>query len=217
MLTAPLTTSHFRNRVFALFEDLDPEDTLNVTPLTKFDTNLGPGEFTSQLLAVASPWIDLCSSDPLVYNVSRQVLHLEVSYAAFCGVANIIIPGPNLHGSNRSSDGVAQYAYTMQEILEIGLYHQVLIRFPMSDVPDRSSATNDRCLSSYARRSVEQGNDENWLQPDIFGTWDAWNIIRSICKYSSRLFVGKMEQTISHLLFSRSTSISFRLRGRAFS
>ena len=202
MLTAPLTTSHFRNRVLGLFQNLDPEVALTVSPLTKDDTDLGPGEMTSQLLAVASPWIDLCSPDPLVYNISRQVLHLEVAYAAFCGVANIIVPGPILHHSNTHGDGVAQYAYAIQEILETGIYHHVHIRLSMSDDSDREQLHNKASLASYASPEfVEKAKEKDKAKPDAFGTWDAWNIIRSVCKYSNRLFVGKIKRNISIALF----------------
>ena len=198
MLTAPLTTSRFRDRVFDLFTNPDAETTPTVSHLTKEDTDFGPGELTSQVLAVASPWIDLCSPDPLVYNISRQVLNLEVSYAAFCGVANIIIPGPSIHGGIIQGDGVAQYAYAVQEILEVGLYHSVLIRMPMSDGSSRSQLHREQSLASYTRSIfVENFQDDIRLESDPFGMWDAWNITRSVCKYNNRLFVGKIKHEIS--------------------
>lgn len=198
MVTAPLTNSRFRDRVFDLFDSLDEEAALTVSPLTKLDTDLGPGDLTSQLLAIASPWIDLSSPDPLVYNISRQVLHLEVAYAAFCGVANIIVPGPNIYGGTTHVDGVAQYAYAIQEILEIGIYHHVLIRLPMSDDSDRPSFHSKRTLASYVRPIFAgKADDEDDLRRDAFGMWDAWNVIRSICKYTNRLFVGKIKQSVS--------------------
>ena len=200
MLTAPLTTSRFRDRVFDLFTNSDAEATPTVSHLTKEDTDFGPGELTSQLLAVASPWIDLCSPDPLVYNISRQVLNLEVSYAAFCGVANIIIPGPSIHGGIIHRDGIAQYAYAVQEILEVGLYHSVLIRMPMSDDSSRSQLHRQQSLASYARPiCMEKSQDDIRLESDSFGMWDAWNITRSVCKYNNRLFVGKIKHKISKL------------------
>ena len=64
------------------------------------DTDLTAGEMTSHLIALVSPWIDLCSPDPLIYNISRQVIHLEIAYAAFCGITNVIVPGPKLHRGN---------------------------------------------------------------------------------------------------------------------
>ncbi len=36
--------------------------------------------------------------------------------------------------------------------------------------------------------SVETGSSDKEI--DLFGAWDTWNTIRSICEYSLRLFVG---------------------------
>ena len=189
MLTAPITTSHFQHRVLALFDDLDPEFAPSVSPLTMEDTDLTPDEMTSHLLAMASPWIDLCSPDPVIYNISRQIIHLEIAYAAFCGVTNVIVPGPRLHHGDIHGDGVAQYAYTMKEVLDIGMYVQVHIRLPMIDDPE--AIDEDGCLASRARPSYVGPSSDPNPKADIFGTWDAWNIIRSTCNYNARLFVGK--------------------------
>lgn len=192
MITAPITTVHFRDRIFSLLENLDPDISPIVSPLTKDDSDLAPGEYTSQFLATASPWIDLSSPDPLVYNVSRQVLHLEIAFASFCGAANIIIPGPRLHHGNVHGDGVAQYAYTIQEILEVGTYHQVHIRCHMIDDPAADREEQTGTLSAYARPEFEgSGKERQKVRSDAFGTWDAWNVVRSICKYNARVFVGK--------------------------
>lgn len=189
MLTAPITTPHFQHRVLALFDDLDPEAAPSVSPLTMEDTDLTPDEMTSHLLAIASPWIDLCSPDPVIYNISRQVIHLEIAYAAFCGVTNVIVPGPRLHHGDIHGDGAAQYAYTMQEVLDIGMYVQVHIRLPMIDDPE--AMDEDDCLASRARPRYVRSSSDPIPKADIFGTWDAWNIIRSNCNYNARLFVGK--------------------------
>lgn len=195
MLTAPITTTFFQERVFALFDDLDPESTPTVSALTMNDTDLTPDEMTSHLLAMVSPWIDLCSPDPVIYNISRQVLHLEIAYAAFCGVTNVIIPGPSLHHGNIHGDGVVQYAYAMQEILDIGMYVQVHVRLPMIDDP----AANDGYVGDSLRSRVRSdyvNSEAHGPKPkaDIFGSWDAWNIVRSACNYNIRLFVGKDER-----------------------
>ena len=192
MLTAPITTSAFQQRVLALIDELGPGLVPTISPLTMHDTDLGPSEMTPQLIAVVSPWIDLCSPDPVIYSISRQVLHLEMAYAAFCGVTNVIVPGPILHHGNIHGDGVAQYAYTMQEILEIGMYVQVHVRLPMMDDPRAGDVHASESLTTRARPEFVNLGDSSVLpKPDVFGTWDAWNIIRSTCKYNSRLFVGK--------------------------
>ena len=200
MLTAPITTSHFRDRVFSQCEDLDANGSPVVSPLRKEDSDLAPGSLTPQLLAMASPWIDLSSPDPLIYSVSRQVLHLEIAFASFCGVANVIVPGPKLHHGNVHGNGVAQYAYTIQEILEIGIYHQVHLRLSMSEDPATDRLEQIEALSTYARPQFEgQGREKQKIRSDAFGTWDAWNIVRSICRYKARLFVGKVLSVVASL------------------
>ena len=226
MLTTPITTPHFHSRVLTLLsnylKELDSHPhtilpTLTLSSLLPVDTPLAPGETISQLLGVVSPWIDLCSPDPAIYDISRQVLELEVAYAAFCGIGNIILPTPKLHHGKLHGEGVTQYAYAIQEALDIGNYIQLSISLPMMDNPEDDGDDMVGSLTESARgkymglsedashkRSDEEeyhkGNDainrsdSSRKRPakfDFFGTWDAWNVIRTVCKYSNRLFVGK--------------------------
>lgn len=229
MLTTPITTPHFHSRVLTLLSnhlnELGSQPTRSIPApvipsLSPFDTPLAPGETISQLLAVVSPWIDLCSPDPAVYNISRQVLELEVAYAAFCGIGNIILPSPKLHQGKLHGEGVMQYAYAVQEALNIGNYIQMSISLPMMDNPEQNS---DEVVGSLAERArakylglSENGSQKNSMEEleenedggtvifsrknsarfDFFGTWDAWNVIRTLCKYNNRLSVGKK---LSHI------------------
>lgn len=203
MLTTPITTPHFQSRVIAqLLNHLEAlRSHPNLSPptlpeLSPVDSSLTPGEVISQLLAVASPWIDLCSPDPLVYNISRQVLDLEIAYAAFCGIGNIIIPGPKLHHGKLHGEGVTQYAYAIQEALAIGNYIQVQIWLPMID-HSADGEDVEGSLTPFAREEYVGAQEESKPnRSDIFGTWDAWNIIRSVCKHNARLFVGKNTEYI---------------------
>lgn len=205
MLTAPITTTSFHQRVLALVDELEPDYAPTISALTMTDTDLGPSDMTSQLIAMISPWIDLSSPDPVIYSISRQVLHLEMAYAAFCGVTNVIVPGPILHHGTIHGDGVAQYAYTIQEILEIGMYVQVHVRLPMIDDPGAVDDYGSETLASRARPEFLSSGDSS-VKPkvDVFGTWDAWNIVRSTCIYNARLFVGKRH--IISLFFRQQTS-----------
>ncbi len=208
MLTTPITTPHFQSRVIAQLsnhlEALRSHQSLpppTLPELSPVDTPLTPGEVISQLLAVASPWIDLCSPDPLVYNISRQVLELEIAYAAFCGIGNIIIPGPKLHHGKLHGEGVTQYAHAIQEALAIGNYIQIQIWLPMIDHTDIDGEDVEGSLTPFAREEYIGAEEESKSRKtDIFGTWDAWNIIRSVCKHNARLFVGK--DTEIHSLLS---------------
>ncbi|KAL8931868.1 MAG: hypothetical protein Q9211_006678 [Gyalolechia sp. 1 TL-2023] len=144
----------------------DPKGALNeeratptVPSLSPADTPLTPGETISQLVGYASPWIDLSSPDPAVYDLSRQVLELEVSYAAFCGLGNVVVPGPKLQYGNTYGDGVAQYAFAIQEALAVSNYTQILVQLPMMYHPDQDGKDVAGSLSPFARPEyVEEGS-----------------------------------------------------------
>lgn len=217
MLTSPITSPHFHSRVLTLvssylteLSQLESSDDPNTTqippapiipPLTPVDTPLTPGDTLSQLIAYSSPWIDLCSSDPLISNISRQVLNIEIAYASFCGVGNIIIPGPrNYTSGSKDNNGIIQYARAIQEALTIGSYIQMAIHIPMYGQEEVKDMTGD--LLPFARDNQSSKKSKASKDIDLFETWDAWNFIRSVCKYNSRLSVGKkpIQPSISHIL-----------------
>ena len=216
MLTTPITTPYFHTRVLTLLSnylnelDVQPGRSLpipTIPSLSPVDTPLAPNETVSQILAVASPWIDLASPDPVIYNISRQVLEIEIAYAAFCGIGNVILPTPKLHHGKLHAEGISQYAYAVQEALNIGPYIQLSISLPMMDIPEEEGADDHSSLATRARSRYLGNYTHSMDDPkenfegsrssrrlarfDFFGTWDAWNVIRTVCKYSNRLFVGK--------------------------
>ncbi|KAL9597921.1 MAG: hypothetical protein Q9219_004811 [cf. Caloplaca sp. 3 TL-2023] len=155
-----------------------------IPSLSPADIAVTPGEPVSQLIGYISPWIDLSSPDPVVYDISRQVLELELSYAAFCGVGNgarglgnVVIPGPKLRHGSSYGEGVAQYAYAVQEALALSNSTQISIRMPMMYDPDQDSEDVAGSLSPFAR--PEYVDDGAKSKPDFLGTWDAWHIIRT--------------------------------------
>ncbi|KAG9245532.1 PRMT5 arginine-N-methyltransferase-domain-containing protein [Calycina marina] len=205
MLTSPITSPHFHSRVLTLIsshlsdlavfeaEEGSLENGLPpppiIPPLNPVDTPLSPGETLSQLIGYCSPWIDLASPDPLIANISRQVLNIEVAYASFCGLGNLIIPAPKTFGCNATeSDGLARYARAIQEALHVGSYVNIAIHIPMYGNYQGKEMTGD--LAALARKiSISEEGKKN-KEIDLFETWDAWNTIRSVCKYSSRLSVA---------------------------
>ena len=204
MLTSPITTPHFHSRVLALlssslsdsgsFSSTDVTLTRNaspivVEPLTPADTPLTPEDTTSQLIAVTSSWTDLGSPDPIIADVSRQVLRLELSYAAFCGITYVLIPGPRMRGRPDDGSGIAQYARAILDGLGQGPYMQLYIWLPTIDhSEDDREEMGD--LAPFARERFQVQEDPS-PRLDLFGTWEAWDLVRSICKYSPRLLVGK--------------------------
>jgi hypothetical protein len=191
MLTSPITNDHFHTRVLALLNaysqaaaDTTAQQPLPLIPaLENTDTPLGPSDTISQLLVYSSSWIDLSSPDPVIAHLSRQVFHLEIAYAAFCGAVNVVVPGPRLaHGQN----GIAQYARAIKEAMSTGAYVQFHILMPAdgTTVNDQQDVSD---LYRFARPEYQQKANK----VDAWGSWDAWNTIRSVCNYHNRLSLGK--------------------------
>lgn len=198
MITTPITNSHFNDRVEQLLSAAVNDGKRGqhtaapiVPQLTYSDTPLSPAGFIAGLLAMSSSWIDLCSPDPIVANVSKQVLFMEVAYAAFCGIECIFIPGPRLYHRDVSTRGMLQYARAILECLAIGSHMQFHIMLPMIDHADHEQSLPLNDLAIHVRDEYLDSAEERQKITDQYGTWDAWNTIRTTCKYHSRLFVGK--------------------------
>lgn len=219
-MTAPITTAHFHFRVLTLLSsylaELEggalPESVPKplISPLTPADTPLTPTDITSSLLTLTSPWIDLASPDPIITDISRQVLNLEIAYAAFCGVQIVIVQGPKLHHGSLHAEGIARYARAIQEALAVGPYLQFYIHLPMVDHPDMDLEEDVGHLAPFARgRYLQDVEIYKKRKADFLGTWDVWNIIRSVCKYHPRLFVGEKDHhSIFVLLHVQSSLLS---------
>ncbi|KAK0634657.1 PRMT5 arginine-N-methyltransferase-domain-containing protein [Bombardia bombarda] len=204
-VTTPITNQHFFNRVVDLYKShlqereqwaqergLTAAQRSNpslpgpvVSTLTNKDTSYFPSSYVGALVAYSSPWIDLCSSDPLISSISRQVLNLEITYANFCGARSIIIPGPR----EDSGRGVAQYARAVQECMEVTTQTNIIIHMPMYREPGLEEKVET--LSSLFREANDAEAEEKATKEiDLFGAWDSWHTIRSVCTYNTMLFVA---------------------------
>ncbi|KAL2821650.1 PRMT5 arginine-N-methyltransferase-domain-containing protein [Aspergillus granulosus] len=207
MLTTPITTPHFHSRVLSILSSHlanvqavsheDPRTLMTtenvrpllIPPLGPADTHLTPNEAMSQLVGVTSSWIDMCSPDPLIADISRQVFMLEVAYAAFCGIGYLLIPGPKLHHNGMHSEGVIYYARAIQDAISLGPYIQFHVWMNMVDNLDLEvDEMGD--LSPLAREEFFEDFGSRSPKVNLFGTWDAWDAIRRTCKYHSRLFIA---------------------------
>ncbi|KAH7414544.1 PRMT5 arginine-N-methyltransferase-domain-containing protein [Phaeosphaeria sp. MPI-PUGE-AT-0046c] len=190
MLTSPITNDHFHTRVLSLLNsytqslsDAQSQPLPLIPALDHPDTPLGPNDIISQLVTFTSPWVDLSSPDPVIAHISRQVFRLEIAYAAFCGATTVVVPGPRLaHGQN----GVAQFARSIQEALATGAYVQLHIQLPMDGT--KSSTPDD--LGDLARFAVTDSKSTEAANVTPWSSWEAWNTIRTICKYNNRLSVA---------------------------
>ncbi|XXG97409.1 hypothetical protein Hte_003710 [Hypoxylon texense] len=195
-VTTPITNEKFHERVVSLLQSflLDAKNIEQagsipdpvVPPLTIEDTTLFPGTYTSGLVAYASPWIDLCSPNHVISSISRQVLNLEVSYANFCGVRSIIVPGPKRDVSQvGNNQGITQYARAIQEAFSVGTRVNIMIHIPMYREPGLEDKVALLSVSEDVSEATLEGQDI-----DLFSAWDSWHVIRSVCEYDSRLFVA---------------------------
>jgi protein arginine N-methyltransferase 5 len=194
MLTSSVTNDHFHTRVLSLLNSYtqtlseSQSQPLPLIPaLDNLDTPLGPTDNLGQLIIFTSSWIDLSSPDPVISHLSRQVFHLEIAYAAFCGATNVVVPGPRLaHGQA----GVSQYARSIAEALVTGSYIQLHVQLSMDGQQPSPSEEDLGDLARFARPEFELSTEATTV--NSWSSWDAWNTIRSVCKYHSRLAVGKI-------------------------
>lgn len=203
-MTTPVTNNHFRSRVFNLVSDYmallakNGEAGTNratssraepiLPPLTPDDTGLFPSAAVNTYTAYISSWIDLCSPDPIIASISRQVLNLEINYANFCGVRSVIIAGPSCDASkDGGNQGLIQYARALQEALAIGNCLTFLIHLPMYREPGA-----DGQLVTLSSIKPQPSQETCAGEVDLFGCWDSWHHIRTVCKYNVRLFVGRL-------------------------
>ncbi|KAF2869608.1 arginine N-methyltransferas-like protein [Massariosphaeria phaeospora] len=194
MLTTPITNGHFHSRVLSLFSayfqaisDSSTHPLPLIPALGNADTNLAPNDSISQLLAFTSSWIDLASPDPVVAYLSRQVFHLEIAYAAFCGVVTVVVPGPRLsHGAGC----ISQYARAIKEALSTGSYVQLHVLMSMDGTQVANTEDDVGHLARFARPDYTNRQDSNDKPLRPFSSWEAWDAIRSVCKYNNRLSVA---------------------------
>lgn len=193
MLTSPITNDHFHTRVLSLLnsytQSLSGSSQAQPLPLIPAldnpDTPLGPSDTIGQLVTFTSSWIDLSSPDPVIEHLSRQVFHLEIAYAAFCGATNIVVPGPRL---SNGQTGVSQFARSIKEALAAASYVQLHVQLPMDGKSSTSYEDDMGDLARFARPEFEPSKHAKNL--NSWSSWDAWNTIRSISKYHNRLSVG---------------------------
>lgn len=200
MITFPLTTPRFHSKVLSrlssVFAELSSNDEditrsrnaspLVIEPLTPADTHLTPDDSINSIIGITSPWIDLSSPDPIIADVSRQVLRLELAYAAFCGVSYVVVSGPK---TNNVSD-IDAYGRAILDGLSQGPYMQIYIWTDACTHRPEHSTEQIGNLANFARRDDVYDLDASGKDNDPFQTWQAWDQVRSICRYSTRLFVA---------------------------
>lgn len=223
-MTAPITTEHFHQRILDLYRShlkqlegsgLSEAEKANpslpgptVPTLTNKDTSLFPCSYITNLVAYSSPWIDLCSPNPLIASISRQALNLEAAYANFCGVRSMVVPGPRQDGSGEQ---VARYARAIKEVFLVASRLNVIIHMPMYREPglEEQCQTLTTELDGPSSKKADDGQEI-----DLFGAWDTWHTIRNVCKYSTRLSLGNHSHECTRLLASTNSHAALRIPRR---
>jgi len=199
MLTIPITTPQFRSNVQTIvstfISEYNHERNLSdlpvplIPPLKPEDSHMFPIDSISQYIAISSSWIDLASSDPIISNVSRQVLNLELAYAAFCGIQNVIIQAPPISGSYKKHRIISQFARAVSEALAIGPYLQLHILFSITS--DKGKGIEDLShLSRFAQLNTTETDYNLDQYSEAWEPWEDWDLIRSVCNYNGRISVG---------------------------
>ena len=201
MVTTQISNDNFSNRAWKCLPGEDegsrphvgvgssPGPSLPViSSIAADDTDLVPAEFNQRVVGFTNRSINICSPDPIVSEISRQILQMEIAYAAFCGIRSIFVTGPALSSADGASPGLAKFARAIEEALTVSANFSISILFPMTDESgNRRAMLIDPKGGVGAKELVEA---ELSRKSDAFGTWDAWNFIRTTCNYSSRLYAG---------------------------
>ncbi|PHH53704.1 Protein arginine N-methyltransferase 5 [Ceratocystis fimbriata CBS 114723] len=202
-LTSPITNSHFHQRITELvknhlqsLKEINSSATADLTaaipdpiipPLTTKDTSLFPSFSVSTYNACTSSWIDLASPDPVIANISRQVLNLELAYATWCGVRSIVIHGPRQDSARGNANkGLAQYARAIREALTVASRQNITIHMPMYREPGLDDSSPSLTETVHGTEAASKKSSEIAL----FSAWDSWHFVRTFCEYNPRLFVG---------------------------
>lgn len=163
-----------------------------VAPLTPADTILAPEDSNTSLIALVSAWIDLGSADPIIAAISRQVLNMEMAYAAFCGINNVMVAGP-LAGSD-----ALQFARAIQEALSLGPYLQLHVLMPVTGELEEEAGEDTHLSELASELDATVGAEDE--EPELYGTWDTWHAIRTLCGYSPKLSIGTKTSLLPSLL-----------------
>ena len=164
---------------------------ITIPSLRPIDTLLRPAQHVGQLIAFTSSWIDTASSNSDVADVSFQILNLEVAYAAFCGIMNVVVHSPTLAFSSIKSANITKFAHAIRHILTISPHLQIHILISFDNQCHTSMNEEYGSLTTKLSQNFGSANCLDQNDHDPLSAWGFWNIVRSVCKYSSRLSVGK--------------------------
>ena len=135
----------------------------------------------------------LFSRPLLLIFISPQALQQELAYASYLGIESAILPAP------RNRDHVASYARIVNSCLNNTPFINLSIRLPVynpsvlhTNAPAPLSGGHPASPSpSTPLKCYTPGYSSDKLsatpESELNGTWEMWDLIRSICDYNTRL------------------------------
>ncbi|KAJ7494686.1 PRMT5-domain-containing protein [Mycena galericulata] len=125
-----------------------------------------------------SEWLELDAADDWVRHDAEIALQQELAYASYLNIQTAILPPP------RSRDHLSSYGRTVNACLKNSPYMHISIRLPIYNpsVLEGHLSPNPSSPSSTPRARRRDG-----IRGISTGTWEMWDLIRSICDYSTRL------------------------------
>ncbi|KAJ7035001.1 PRMT5-domain-containing protein [Mycena alexandri] len=174
-----------------------------------------------------SDWLELDAADDWVRHDAEIALKQELAYASYLNIHSAILPPP------RSREYVSSYARTVNACLKNSPYMHLSIRLPiynpsvleahLSPLPG-SPRRSPSPVPGTPRLIVPDERGTETASGNLDGTWEMWDVIRSICDYSTRLtltldltpplpvksgFLSKWKaEAIRHLFLPSSTFIA---------
>ncbi|KAJ7739774.1 shk1 kinase-binding protein 1 [Mycena maculata] len=139
---------------------------------------------------LVSEWLELDAADDWVRHDAEIALQQELAYASYLNIQTAILPPP------RSRDFLSSYARTVNACLKNSPYMHISIRLPiynpsvlethLSPISSPSTAYSSPTPST-PRLVVSDEQGAETASGDLDGTWEMWDVIRSMCDYSTRL------------------------------
>ncbi|KAJ7284936.1 shk1 kinase-binding protein 1 [Mycena rebaudengoi] len=143
---------------------------------------------------LVSDWLELDAADDWVRHDAEIALQQELAYASYLNIHTAILPPP------RSRDYLSSYARTVNACLKNSPYMSISIRLPIynpsvlvesrltqSPSPSAASLRPSSPAPSTPRLFISDERGAEAATGDLDGTWEMWDVIRSICDYSLRL------------------------------
>lgn len=101
---------------------------------------------------------------------------------------SVVIPGPR---RDQDAKAVSQFARAVQEVFAVASRVNIVIHMPMYREPGLDEKADLLTAELEPSEHAAAGDEAATDEIDLFGAWDTWHTIRSVCDYSTRLYVGE--------------------------